>query len=243
MTKRLPAKGDLVIRHTPIVEDSDGCFVALYEHVLSPEKANWLLNHLHTHIPFKVETDAFGQQSRPTYYVGDDNCVFTYVGLRLEPNEWTDELLQARTTVEQACQVLPSSALTACLLNLYLPGQGFIPWHYDEVRAHGTEAIVAALSLGGPRRFQLRKRNQTEEPTTVIFDQLLQPGSLLVMKGSKTQEFYEHSLPLETDNDKGQDKDSDNDSDAPPLRISLTFRSIVPGYEQDRDIATDKCCT
>jgi alkylated DNA repair dioxygenase AlkB len=236
--------GDHADSHiTPIV-DSDGCFVALHEHVFSSDQAaSAMLHHLHTHIPWKVETDDFGQQSRPTYYVGDDNCVFTYVGLRLEPNQWSNTLLQARVAVEMACH-LPPSTLTACLLNLYPPGQGFIPWHYDEVRAHGTETIIAALSLGGPRRFQLRKRNHQaaaagspEETTTtavVIFDQLLPPGSLLVMKGSKTQELYEHSLPLETDMDK----------DDAPLRISLTFRSIVPGYEQDRDdIATDKCCT
>jgi alkylated DNA repair dioxygenase AlkB len=235
---------------TPIV-DSEGCFVALYEDVLSSdEAASAMLHHLHRHIPWKVESDDYGQQSRPTYYVGDHNCVFTYVGLRLDPNAWTDALSQAREAVETACQhLIPPSTLTACLLNLYPPGQGFIPWHYDEVRAHGgTETIIAALSLGGPRRFQLRKRNHQpadadaadaadgsceEPPMVVVFDQLLPSGSLLVMKGSKTQECYEHTLPLETGNDK----------DDAPLRISLTFRSIVPGYEQEHDIATDRCCT
>jgi alkylated DNA repair dioxygenase AlkB len=246
-------------KHAPtIIVDADGCFVALYEHVLSSDSdpdpaasAMTMLHHLHTHIPWKVETDDFGQQSRPTYYVGDEDCVFSYVGLRLEPNPWTDALRQAREAVATACHLEPST-LTACLLNLYPPGQGFIPWHYDEVRAHGTETIVAALSLGGPRRFQLRTRNHQasatatatatatgsseKAPTTgVIFDQLLPPGSLLVMKGIRTQEYYEHSLPLETDKD-GKD-------DAAPLRISLTFRSIVPGYEQDGGMAIDKCCT
>ena len=163
-TKAITGDSATADSHTPIV-DSDGCFVALYENVLSSDadaaaSASMMLHHLHTYIPWKVETDDFGQQSRPTYYVGDENCVFTYVGLRLEPNPWTDVLRQAREAVETACH-LPPSTVTACLLNLYPPGEGFIPWHYDEVRAHGgMETMIAALSLGGPRRFQLRTRNQ-----------------------------------------------------------------------------------
>eukprot|EP00980_Cylindrotheca_fusiformis_P022770 scaffold9734_cov73-Cylindrotheca_fusiformis.AAC.1 len=59
---------------------------------------------------------------------------------------------------------------------------------------------------------------------------MLESGSVLLMKGD-VQEHYEHCLPLQ--------KGDDNLKEGNPLRISLTFRSIVPGFETDREIATD----
>eukprot|EP00966_Prymnesium_polylepis_P095272 2206612-Prymnesium_polylepis.1 len=47
----------------------------------------------------------------------------------------------------------------------------------------------------------------------------LEAGSVLVMAGL-TQEVFEHELPLRPGD---------------PHRISLTFRSIVAGYEAERD--------
>ena len=202
---------------------SNDCQVSLYENVFSSD-ADSLLKELSTSLPWKVEQDNFGEQSRATCYFGDPECVFTYVGLRLEPRSWPKVLLSIRETIAQACEGIDASQLTACLANHYPKGQGHIPWHYDEVRAHGPDKIVVSVSLGGPRRFQLRSRHNSSD---VIFDQQLPSGSVLVMKGA-TQEHYEHCLPLESDND--------------PHRVSLTFRSIVPGFEQNRDIAVDDCC-
>ena len=68
---------------------------------------------------------------------------------------------------------------------------------------------------------------------------MLQPsGSLLLMIGN-VQEHYEHCLPL-----------MDDKEDVNPQRISLTFRSIVPGYEtfmkqqqsNNNNVASDLCC-
>lgn len=209
--------------HTPLVNDSNGCIVSLYEHVLSQHDAESWLQELAETLPWKVEQDNFGPQSRPTCYFGDTNCVFSYVGLVLEPKPWPPSLDRLRSLVTQTCG--GARLLTACLVNHYPQGRGHIPWHYDEVRAHGTQNLVASLSLGGPRRFQLRKRDTNQ----VVYDQLLSSGSVLWMQG-KTQEYYEHCLPLD-----------ENESN--PHRISITFRSIVPGYEQGREIAADQCCT
>jgi len=57
---------------------------------------------------------------------------------------------------------------------------------------------------------------------------LLPSGSVLLMQGA-TQEEYEHCVPLE--------------EGSAPLRISLTFRSIMPGWEAEQHKATDTCCT
>eukprot|EP00629_Pelagomonadales_sp_RCC1024_P009382 CAMPEP_0119276252 /NCGR_PEP_ID=MMETSP1329-20130426/15108_1 /TAXON_ID=114041 /ORGANISM="Genus nov. species nov., Strain RCC1024" /LENGTH=208 /DNA_ID=CAMNT_0007276679 /DNA_START=213 /DNA_END=835 /DNA_ORIENTATION=- len=160
--------------------------------------------------PWRVETDEWGKQGRPTFYMGDERAVFAFCGLRLEPDPWPPAVLKAREAVAEACGVDPA-LLTGCLANCYPAGEGSIPWHHDEVRAHGDLKIVASLSLGGPRLFRLRRKGRPE----VLEELDLAPGSLLLMRG-RCQEQYEHELPLV--------------GDAPP-RISLTFRSIVPGFE------------
>ena len=135
-------------------------------------------------------------------------------------------------------------------------GEGFIPWHHDEIRAHGEVKLIATVSLGSERTFQLRRRVRQEDggPATGTGDgddQLLvggggggvesvcaardsgisvrlKPGSLLVMAG-EVQSHWLHSLPLPEPRD-----DSNH-------RISLTFRSIVPGYEEDLARRTHNC--
>jgi hypothetical protein len=110
------------------------------------------LTELHSRLPFQKYTDDFGQQSRPTCYFGDNtSCIFTYVGLCLQPLEWPTSLLKLRQHVVDTCQLSRSgSPLTACLVNLYPFGEGHIPWHCDDIRAHGRDKIVASLSLSGP---------------------------------------------------------------------------------------------
>eukprot|EP00658_Telonema_sp_P-2_P014318 TRINITY_DN15441_c0_g1_i2.p1 TRINITY_DN15441_c0_g1~~TRINITY_DN15441_c0_g1_i2.p1 ORF type:complete len:124 (-),score=29.94 TRINITY_DN15441_c0_g1_i2:106-477(-) len=112
---------------------------------------------------------------------------------------------------------------TAVLCNRYPEGEGEIPWHSDEVRAHGPAKVVASLSLGGPRHFELKRHEAEDSELEAV---LLEPGSVLLMAGT-TQESWLHRLPL-----TGGDRE----------RISLTMRSIVPGYEAGRPtIVNDRC--
>ncbi len=216
---------DKVIRRTDLLAgDAIKSNVTLWENVLSKTRAKALLEELSCTLPFQVETDDFGPQSRATCFFGDSSdCVFAYVGLTLQPHPWPPIIRQLRDRVVQVCQL--EGELTACLVNYYPENEGHIPWHYDEVRAHGDNKTVASLSLGGPRRFQLRKRSESR---ALVVDLLLPSGSVLLMQGS-TQEDYEHCLPL--------------DNQAAPARISLTFRSIVPGWEIGRKVASDTCCS
>lgn len=237
----------------------ESSLVTLYENLLSPEDSARILEELFQDLPWNVETDQFGPQSRPTCYFADPRCTFSYVGLTLDPpkGNWHPTVQKLKQCVMSAAadqlSSIHGSPLTACLVNLYPQGEGFIPWHYDEVRAHGHDKIVASLSLGGPRRFQLRTRvsrrtdskdstcgSDSEEKPRMVADLWLPPGSLLLMTGD-VQENYEHCLPLETGTDE---RNQANTSQSPinPLRISLTFRSIVPGYEENRQVATDLCC-
>lgn len=201
--------------------------VSLLENVLSEDEAQVYLDEFVNELPWKVEVDDFGEQSRPTCYYGDPGCIFSYVGLTLRPLPWTHSLQYLRERVAKACG-LSSDQITACLINYYKSNEGFIPWHYDEVRAHGESKVVASLSLGGPRKFLLRPRGDGSHGQDKVTTVLLQSGSILLMQG-RAQELYEHCIPLDADN--------------APIRISLTFRSIAPGFEENMSQARDACCT
>ncbi|KAL3939108.1 MAG: hypothetical protein SGBAC_006111 [Bacillariaceae sp.] len=289
-SSRVPLDQDNQITSLVSTDDS---WVTLYENVLSSQESNALLHELHENLPWNVETDQFGPQTRPTCYFANPDCTFSYVGLTLDPpaassndnnnndnndNNWHPTVLKLKdcVTLAVADQLLPpstttttndspppeSSPLTACLVNLYPEeaatgkgggGQGFIPWHYDEIRAHGKDKIVASLSLGGPRRFQLRTRgalnNNSKETPRMVADLWLPSGSILLMKG-EVQENYEHCLPLETKEGGSKEQEEEEAEESAitinPLRISLTFRSIVPGYEKNNHsipAMDDPCCT
>lgn len=208
-------------------EKASTAVVSLLENVIDPDEADDLLRQFSSELSFQVASDNFGLQSRPTcYYADSAECIFSYVGLTLVPRPWTATLQRLRDRVAAACNLGDQHiSLTACLVNYYPPKEGFIPWHYDEVRAHGSTKTVASLSLGGPRRFRLRRRDHSQ---TIVSDLLLPSGSVLLMQGT-TQEEFEHSLPLDS-------------NDAPP-RISLTFRSIEPGWEEGDHLHADACCS
>jgi len=207
---------------------------------MSPEEAKELQVELKRDIPWVRQEDTYGPQDRLTHYIGDTRAVFRYVGISLTPSPWNPLLIGVRRRLEDhvipviekylandCVQAGEPTRLHGCLLNYYERNKSFIPWHSDEVRAHGRLKIVATVSLGGPRQFLLRRRcgnadfEDTESKQDSISGEMevvLRPGSVLVMAGN-TQTYYEHALPLHTDQNQ-------------PPRISLTFRSIVPGFER-----------
>lgn len=188
-----------------------GATVTYHPAALDADAADELFAELRD-VAWVRETDAFGPQGRPTFYCGDPGCVFAYVGLRLRPHRWPAAVLRAREKVAAAVG-LRATALTGCLLNYYPDSTSEIPWHYDEVRAHGASRAIAALSLGARRLFEVRRRAPLDSPPLVSRE--LQAGSVLFMAGS-AQSHYEHRLPLRAGDG---------------ARISLTFRSIVPHFE------------
>ena len=87
----------------------------------------------------------------------------------------------------------------------YRDGSDSVAWHGDYVARNMDQALVATLSLGGPRRFLLRAKGGGKS-----WSLMLGSGDLLVMGGS-CQRTFQHSVPKVTR--------------AEP-RISLMFRPL-----------------
>jgi alkylated DNA repair dioxygenase AlkB len=132
---------------------------------------------------------------------------YVYSGIRMEPAPWNARHLR----LKGIAQALAGQEFNSVLLNLYRGGRDSVSWHTDNQPGLGRDPVIAGLSLGAVRRFQLKHRR-----TKALVSLDLPHGSCLVMAGA-TQHHWLHQIP-KTGRPVGP-------------RINLTFRRMA---ERDR---------
>lgn len=179
--------------------------VRLDEEAVPPERADRLFAELMETTPWRQEEGRVMGRRLPiprlTAWHGEKGYV--YSGIRMTPAPWTPPLLELRAIA----QALAGRDFNSVLLNLYRSGRDSVSWHADNEPGLGRNPVIASVSLGAARRFQLRHRRTRER---VTLD--LPHGSCLVMAGA-TQHHWLHQIP----------------KTARPVgpRINLTFRHMV----------------
>jgi len=143
-------------------------------------------------------------QPRLTALYAINSKPYTYSGLKLQPIPFTEELNLINSEILKHT----GNSFTHCLANLYRDGKDSMGWHADDEKELGKEPIIASLSLGAVRNFQLKHKTNSK----LKYSLPLEHGSLLIMKGT-TQEFWKHQLPK-------------TKKEISP-RINLTFRTIL----------------
>ncbi|MFM1895105.1 MAG: hypothetical protein RLZZ385_179 [Pseudomonadota bacterium] len=138
-------------------------------------------------------------------WIGDPDTSYGYSGIRMQPLPWPDCLSDVRHLVKR----LAGQDFNSVLANYYRTGQDSVSWHSDNEPEMGPMAVVASLSLGATRTFELRHKTRRELGKKSL---PLQHGSLLIM-GEGTQNNWLHQVPKEKHVDGS--------------RINLTFRRIV----------------
>ncbi|MGR8950236.1 MAG: alpha-ketoglutarate-dependent dioxygenase AlkB family protein [Gammaproteobacteria bacterium] len=141
---------------------------------------------------------------RLTAWYGDLGAHYEYSGNSLDPQPWTQTLLEIKTQVEKHF----GTTFNSVLLNRYRNGADSVDWHADDERSLGKEPVIASVSFGGRRRFRMKHRYRKSEK----FSLELTNGSALLM-ASTTQQHWLHQLP----------------KTRKPVeeRINLTFRLIT----------------
>jgi len=140
---------------------------------------------------------------RLTAWYGDAGAAYTFSGTKFDPLPWTDQLQQMRETVEG----IAGLTFNSVLLNYYRDGNDSVAWHSDDEYELGIKPVIASVSLGQVRRFDMRRKTDHKDKYSVD----LENGSLLLMKGDM-QRNWEHRI-----------------AKSPKLlkeRINLTFRVI-----------------
>lgn len=141
---------------------------------------------------------------RLTAWYGDPEAYnYTILG-KSAPLPWTADLLMIRRKVELIARI----SFNSVLLNYYRDGNDSVAWHSDNEKALGTHPVIASVSFGQVRNFDIR--NKTDH--RLKYSIRLEHGSLLMMKGD-LQANWDHRIAKSGKPMKG--------------RLNLTFRVVI----------------
>jgi alkylated DNA repair dioxygenase AlkB len=154
------------------------------------------------------------RQPRLSAWYGD--LGYSYSGIRLEPQPWSETLLDIRSRVEQQVE----HEFNSVLLNYYRDNNDRMGMHSDDETELGSQPVIASLSIGETRTLLLRHRTRKELATIKLE---LPSGSLLLMKGD-TQRHWRHGINVERK--------------PCGARINLTFRRIVAPKQKSAALRT-----
>ncbi len=196
------------MREPPVTFDLPNADVAFDPLLFAPGEADRLFLALRDTTPWRQESiKLYGREiplPRLTAWHGDGGVTYRYSGIANDPVPWTPALLEIKAAVERAA----GAAFNGVLLNRYRTGLDGVAWHSDDEPEFGDDPVIASVSFGAARRFQLRHKARKELRAEVT----LTHGSLLVMRGP-TQRHWAHQVP-KTKKPVGE-------------RINLTFRLVV----------------
>ena len=183
----------------------DGAFLHIRDFLIKQESDSYF-ERLKDDINWQQEKmKMYGKElpfPRLTAWYGDEGKTYSFSGLTLKPEPWTDSLRELKNRVE----VKTDATFNSVLLNRYRDGNDSISWHQDDEKDLGKDPVIASLNFGATRRFQLRHLQSKEK-----IDIDLKHGSLFVMLG-KLNHHWQHQVP-KTKKAVGE-------------RINLTFRFI-----------------
>jgi alkylated DNA repair dioxygenase AlkB len=183
--------------------------VLLFQDFINAAEASSMFKKLKQATPWQQDTLSFGGKKvlipRLQAWYGEKNSRYGYSGLALSPLPWTPLLGDLKSRIEK----LADTGFNSVLVNYYRDGKDSVAWHSDDEKELGKAPVIASLSLGETRRFELRHRHKKGQK----FACELSHGSLLI-RGSGIQQHWQHQVPKQAGVTRG--------------RINLTFRQVMP---------------
>ena len=177
-----------------------------YPNFFTKEKADLFFETLLKETPWQHdEITIFGKkifQPRLTSLYGNDGKPYGYSNIVMHPHPLNSTLTFIKDEIENTI----NEHFTTILLNLYRNEKDSNGWHTDNEKELGRDPIIASLSLGEDRVFQIKHNTNKDAKQSIT----LQHGSLLVMKNG-AQIHYKHQIPKASKPKKP--------------RINLTFRN------------------
>ncbi len=182
-----------------------------FPHLFETAEANQMLETLIADIPWRQESLRIAGKVRAIprlqCWMGDTGSDYGYSGVRLTPYPWHNTVKVIHDRVADSS----GSTFNSALINFYRNGEDSVAWHADDEAELGDSPVIASVSLGAQRVFELKQKHQLPAKK---FKLTLRHGSLLIMSGTMQQHWL-HQLPKV----KGLQEP----------RINLTFRNIING--------------
>lgn len=180
--------------------------------LFSPEESDRYLQTFIQTVPWEQKTIKMWDKQmltpRLTAWFGDPRTNYAFSGLKLDPMDWTPELLEIKARVEPLAGVTFNSVL----LNYYRDGNDSVAWHSDKENVLGKRPVIVSVSFGEVRSFDIRRKTDHKE----VYSVRLEHGSFLLMKAG-LQEAFEHRIAKSIRPMKP--------------RINLTFRVVKYGND------------
>ena len=191
----------------PILLNLPDAEIVYYPNFFDKRDADAIFEQLLNDIPWQQDDiKVYGKthpQPRLTALFGNDGKPYSYSNIKMQPHPWNMLLQKIKSLVEDCSE----TNFTTVLLNQYRNGKDSNGWHADNEKELGTNPVIASLSFGAERTFQLKHNSDLSLKKSIV----LEHGSLLIMKGT-TQHFWKHQIP-KTSKPIGS-------------RVNLTFRVI-----------------
>ena len=198
---------DLFPKEKIILPLPDAVF-EFYPNFFNQEEADMLFDKLMNETPWQQDDiTIFGKkvaQPRLTCLFGNEGKPYSYSGLTMQPHAWNPTMMFIKEKVDK----ISEQNFTTVLANLYRNEKDSNGWHADNEKELGRDPIIASISLGETRKFQIKHHTNKEIKCNLE----LTHGSLLLMKEG-SQIHYKHQLPKSTSPKNA--------------RINLTFRTIL----------------
>jgi len=169
--------------------------------LIDAQTSDHLLRHFIATTPWKQTTQKMWDKE---YLTPRLTCWYGETDRITGTSPWTPELQMIRELAEP----LAGIQFNSVLLNYYRDGNDSVAWHSDKESIIGSQPVIASVSFGQVRSFDIRNKKDHKEHYSVR----LEHGSFLLMK-SGLQEAFEHRIAKSTK--------------AMKPRINLTFRLVI----------------
>jgi len=180
-----------------------------YPQIIDQTTADQMLEALISDIPWQQEHLRIAGKLRAIprlqCWMGDRTSEYSYSGVKLTPRAWNKTVKAIHDRVAD----LSGTSFNSVLINFYRNGQDSVAWHADDEPELGDTPIIASVSFGAERIFELKQKTRTPAKKYKL---PLRHGSLLIMGGTM-QQYWLHQLPKVNGLNEA--------------RINLTFRNII----------------
>lgn len=171
--------------------DLPGADITLFENFFSIEESNKLYKSLLHNTPWQQEQISIHGKlvdyPRLIAWYGDVDKDIKYTNTKSKMHLWNNDLLFIKERIEKEVDI----KFTRCLLNYYRDGKDSVDWHQDYKGEQRKNTVIASVTFGATRPFQLKHISRTDLKRVDI---PLANGSLLLMQGA-TQENWKHKIP------------------------------------------------
>lgn len=157
----------------------------LWEHFFTRTEADQFYKTLMDETPWKQEEITVYDKTHLT------PRMTVWYGKTRTPGKPVLPLTPALETIKKKVEETTGIYFTSVLVNLYRDGKDGVGWHRDRDRELGPKPVVASVSFGETRPFEIRHKFKKDLDKIRI---PLDHGSLLLMAGTM-QHFWEHQIP------------------------------------------------